>query len=188
MNPSLLLILAGLFVAGRFLLRLHNSPLKLLVVVVLVVTAGAALFGRAGAPAASSPAAAGSVTALAGVPEGSVTPASWAQALLGSLGDQATAENVRAVTAWERAEGGHWSNAAAHNPLNTTQPEPGSWPVNGVGVQAYPSWNEGLAATVATLQNGRYGAVLSALRVGDCAPCVAGAVGASPWGTGVFPT
>jgi hypothetical protein len=182
--PALLLV-AVLVLVGRRALRLDLNPVKLLVIAVLVVAVGSAVLGRGGGPA---PAASVNVTALAGVPEGSVTPASWAQALLASLGDQATAENIRAVTAWERAEGGHWSNTAAHNPLNTTQPEPGSWPVNGVGVQAYPSWNEGLGATVATLQNGRYGAVLSALRAGDCASCVAGAVGASPWGTGTFPT
>ncbi len=163
------------------------NPIKPLVVVVLVVAAADALFGHAGAgaPAASASV---NVTALAGVPDGSVTPTSWALALLSSLGDQATPENVRAVTAWERAEGGHWRNPAAHNPLNTTQPAPGSWPINGAGVQGYPTWNEGLGATVATLDHGRYGGILAALRAANCAPCVADAVGASPWGTGRFAT
>jgi hypothetical protein len=163
-----------------------RTPIRHLVVAVLVVSAIAAAVGHAGGPDTTTDTA--SVTALADAPDASVTPATWALALLTSLGDQGTAENMRAVTAWERAEGGHWSNAAAHNPLNTTQPEPGSWPINGVGVQAFPSWNEGLAATVATLDNGRYGGVLSALRAGQCAACVAAAVGASPWGTGTFST
>jgi hypothetical protein len=117
-----------------------------------------------------------------------VTPDSWAQALLGQLGIAATSEDVRAIVAWERAEGGHWSNSARFNPLNTTQQEPGSAPMNSVGVQAYTSWDQGLAATVQTLKNGRYEGVLVALRQGQCAPCVASAVGASPWGTGRFPT
>jgi len=161
-----------------------TRAVKLLVFVAVVLAGGQALLGRHDA----APAAAVNVTALAGVRDDSVTPTSWALALLSSLGDQATPENVRAVTAWERAEGGHWLNAAAHNPLNTTQPAPGSWAINGVGVQGYPTWNEGLGATVTTLDNGRYGNVLAALRAGSCAPCVAAAVGASPWGTGTFPT
>ena len=137
-------------------------------------------------PAMSAGAAGSSV--LAGVQPDSVTPTSWAQALLGELGAPATPENVRAIVAWERAEGGHWSNSARFNPLNTTQVEAGATPMNSVGVQAYSSWDEGLTATVTTLQNGRYGGVLAALRAGNCAPCVAAAVGASPWGTGAFPT
>ena len=160
------------------------------VVLLVVLAAVDGLAGHHGAAGALPPAPA-DVSALAGVSDGvadGVTPTSWAQALLGSLGDQASAENVRAVTAWARAEGGHWHNPAAHNPLNTTQRGPGSWPINSVGVQAFPTWNGGLNATVATLQNGRYGGVLAALRAGNCAPCVAAAVGASPWGTGVFPT
>lgn len=116
-----------------------------------------------------------------------LTPATWADALLATLGDPVSTENERAVTAWERAEGGHWGNTAAYNPLNTTQPEPGSRPMNSVGVQAYTSWAQGMQATVATLRNGRYGGILSALQAGNCAPCVAVAVGNSPWGTGRFP-
>lgn len=127
-------------------------------------------------------------SALAAVPADSVTPTTWAQALLGELGDPASAENVRAIVAWERTEGGHWANSARFNPLNTTQVEAGSSPMNSVGVQAYTSWDEGMAATVTTLQNGRYGGILAALRNGSCAPCVAAAVASSPWGTGAFPT
>ena len=115
-----------------------------------------------------------------------VTPTSWAQTLLAQLGDVATDADVRAIVAWERAEGGHWHNAARYNPLNTTQPWGGSWSMNSVGVQAYRSWADGFAATVRTLTNGRYGGILAALRAAACAPCVAAAVGASPWGTGRF--
>lgn len=117
---------------------------------------------------------------------GQYTPASWARTLLRADGLPRTPCNVGAVTAWERAEGGHWANAARFNPLDTTQTEPGSQPMNSVGVQAYTSWRQGLRATVTTLNNGNYGAVLSALQSGDNAQAVAGAVGSSPWGTGGF--
>ncbi len=122
-----------------------------------------------------------------------LTPASWADALMSELQVPDSAENVRAVMAWERAEGGHWANSARFNPLNTTQPMPGSYRINclnppscTLGVQAYASWGQGLQATVQTLRNGLYGGILAALRAGSCAPCVAVAVGASPWGTGRF--
>jgi len=112
-----------------------NSPKAIIGIAVLAAVVHS-LLGTS-APASGV---AASVTSLAAVPAGSVTPATWAEALLGSLGDQASPENMRALIAWERAEGGHWANSARFNPLNTTQPEPGSWSMNSVGVQAYASW------------------------------------------------
>lgn len=123
------------------------------------------------------------VTAAAGGP---YTPTSWAQAFIGALHDPETACNIGAVAAWEAAEGGAWNDAAAANPLNTTQPEPGSWPVNSAGVQGYPSWAEGLDANLTAITNGLYGGVLSALAAGGSAQAVADAVAASPWGTEPF--
>ena len=136
----------------------------------------------------SRPAACAPEPVAAQVPAGDYTPASWALALLALLGAPGTAANLTAVTAWERAEGGHWANTARFNPLNTTQPEPGSWPVNADGVQAFLSWDQGLTATVTTLGYAPYQGVRAALGAGNCAACVAAAVGASPWGTGRFAT
>jgi hypothetical protein len=133
-----------------------------------------------------------------GVPSGGAAPGyippagasgskgDWAGQLLGALGMPATAANVAAVVAWENAEGGGFGNVAAFNPLNTTQPEPGSHAINGVGVQAYTSWGQGLQATVTTLNNGNYGHILAALRAGNDAQAVADAVALSPWGTAPF--
>jgi hypothetical protein len=117
---------------------------------------------------------------------GSYTPRSFARAVLRAEGDPRTPANVCAIVSWEAAEGGHWNNTAAYNPLNTTQPEPGSSPMNPVGVQSYTSWHEGLRATVDTLNNGNYPGILAALSAGDDAQEVANAVGAAPWGTGWF--
>jgi hypothetical protein len=110
----------------------------------------------------------------------------WARWLLRDEGLPRTSCNVGAVSAWEVAEGGHWANTARYNPLDTTQPEPGSYPMNSVGVQAYPSWKSGLRATITTLGNGNYPGILAALRSGGSAQAVADAVAASPWGTGPF--
>jgi hypothetical protein len=117
---------------------------------------------------------------------GSYTPRSFARAVLRAEDAPRTRCNMGAMLAWEAAEGGHWNNTAAYNPLNSTMPEPGSSPMNPVGVQSYTSWGEGLRATVDTLNNGNYGGILAALTAGDDAQAVADAVGASPWGTGHF--
>jgi hypothetical protein len=127
------------------------------------------------------------VTASATIPGGSAyTPSSWAAGLLSAGGWPQTSCNLAAVTAWEQAEGGNWQNAARFNPLDTTQPEPGSWGINSAGVRAYPSWQAGFAATLTTLGNGQYGPILSALRSGGSAQAVADAVASSPWGTPAF--
>lgn len=117
---------------------------------------------------------------------GQFTQFTWAKALLVAMRFPVTADNVAAVTAWEMAEGGHWYNTAYFNPLNTTQSMPGATVFNSVGVKAYTSWKQGLEATVKTLRNGYYGAIIEALRRGNDAEAVARAVGASPWGTGDF--
>lgn len=115
--------------------------------------------------------------------QNSGTPAWWAHELLQRLGFPTTSENVKAIVAWEAAEGGHWNNSAAFNPLNTTQPEPGSGTMNGVGVRVYDSWEQGLDATVQTLRSGNYGTILAALQNGHDAQAVADAVVHSKWGT-----
>ena len=117
---------------------------------------------------------------------GKITQVTWAQAFLKSLGVPMTADNVAAIVAWEMAEGGHWYNTAYYNPLNTTQSMPGATVFNSVGVKAYTSWVQGLKASVITIHNGLYGGILDALRRGNDAQAVAGAVAASPWGTGSF--
>ena len=58
--------------------------------------------------------------------------------------------------------------------------------INGPGVRAYNSWRTGFTATLATLGNGNYGPVVSALAAGTGAQAVASAVAASPWGTAPF--
>ena len=85
-------------------------------------------------------------------------PTDWANAFLGALGVPDTKTNVSNVVGWEALEGGNWHNTAKYNPLNTTQEAPGSTNFatgrTGSGIQAYPNWQEGLDATVQTLQNG----------------------------------
>jgi peptidoglycan hydrolase CwlO-like protein len=124
--------------------------------------------------------------AAQGGSSGEYTPESWARTLLSRCGLPVTSQNVKAIVAWEMAEGGNWANSAHYNPLNTTMSEPGATSINSVGVKAYTSWDQGFDATIATLNNGCYGVIISALKAGNNAQAVADAVGASPWGTSPF--
>jgi hypothetical protein len=56
------------------------------------------------------------------------------------------------------------------------------WPgYNATGAWAFPDAQTGLRYTVSTLNNGNYGAILSALRAGNNAQAVMNAIQASPW-------
>lgn len=113
-------------------------------------------------------------------------PTDFANALLGELGLPDTKTNVQNVVGWETAEGGNWNNTAVDNPLNASQPEPNSTNFNGgngPGVQAYPNWQEGLNATVSTLQAGNdgYPQILTALNTSQPWLNFATAVQNSSW-------
>jgi len=98
-------------------------------------------------------------------------PQQFAVALLQQGRFPVTKSNVSFIEGWAQREGGNWSNTAAYNPLNTEQPLNGS--VNyktrapGRGVQSYSSWNDGVTATLQTLNNGDYQPIVSALSSGD---------------------
>ncbi|MGV1036322.1 MAG: hypothetical protein ACOYD0_04760 [Candidatus Nanopelagicales bacterium] len=112
------------------------------------------------------------------------TPGDFAIALLNRANWPVTGNNVCAVIAWERAEGGHFvTGSSRFNPLNTTQPMPGDSIFNSVGVRNYPNWNTGLTATVSTLALPYYNYIRLALGDGRDAASVIEAVGNSLWGT-----
>jgi hypothetical protein len=92
------------------------------------------------------------------------TPRDFASALLAGLGVPTSSNNIQTIISAEAIEGGFMSNAAAYNPLNTTQTMPGSHGVTGVGVQAYTSWDQGLQAIIKTLKNGYYNDILASLK------------------------
>jgi len=105
----------------------------------------------------------------------------WARDFLSKLGMPITSENVKAVTAWEQAEG----TKASFNPLATTQSGfSGETRFNSVGVKNYARYQDGIDANVHALTNGRYANILAALQAGNDATAVAQAIKDSPWGTG----
>src|SRR6476620_3671111 len=93
---------------------------------------------------------------------------SFATAVLQKLNVTPTPGALQAMVGWMNAEGGHWHNDAKYNPLNTTQSEPGAGNTGTQGnIKVYRNWNQGVDATVATLKNGRYGGIISALKSGN---------------------
>ncbi len=103
-------------------------------------------------------------------------------------------QTVAALITWFAAEGGagpQWGiadNVADYNPLNTTRVWPGSTPTPGnvPPVQAYRSWQDGINATAATIDQPNMAPIADALRAFcDCTE-LAAAVAATDWGTGDF--
>lgn len=90
-------------------------------------------------------------------------PVLWKFRLLRAIHAKGVRENRRLLAAWARAEGG----TARYNPLNTTQPWPGASDYNSVHVKNYASGASGIAATAATLTNGRYNGIVGSLRGGS---------------------
>jgi hypothetical protein len=80
--------------------------------------------------------------------------------LLQKLGAKTTDENLKFLYAWRQSEG----KSGKYNPFNTTQSMPGSTNFNSVGVKNYASIDDGLNATIKTLNNGRYNCIVNGLK------------------------
>lgn len=96
-----------------------------------------------------------------------MTPRNFARALLAALGAPQTEDAVNAIVIWVSLEGGHYSNAARFNPLNTSRAYPGStlpFPSTSAAahIRAYPSWAAGIDATKQTIEQQNFSAIRSA--------------------------
>lgn len=89
--------------------------------------------------------------------------------LLARLGNaQPSAETVVMVVEWTLAEDAGDGAMRRYNPLNTTQPSVSETQViNGDGVRGYADYEAGMDATIKTLTNGYYDAVVAALQAND---------------------
>jgi hypothetical protein len=89
----------------------------------------------------------------------------WAHAIEASGGYPQTASNDQFLTAWAQTEGGNWGNTYSYNVLNTSLKVPGS---SGSFIQSYQSWDQGIAATLQTLNgSSAYSPITSALAQGN---------------------
>ena len=93
----------------------------------------------------------------------------WAQWILEALGAVRTQTNMKIMVGWIVGEHGWQWNGAGNNPMNTTLHEAGSTNFNSVGVQSYPSVQEGVRATVSTLEQNSpsYATLVTALKNSD---------------------
>jgi hypothetical protein len=113
------------------------------------------------------------------------TRLSFAQAVLQGLGLSPDHNRLVALLAWMAGE----NTTAAFNPFATTHQMPGSSSFNSVGVQNFTDFAQGVQATIETIRNGNYAAVIKALESPTSTPeQIASAVIASPWGTTNIPT
>lgn len=94
------------------------------------------------------------------------------------LGAPSTGVNLEALHYWAVSEG---MPTSYNNWLATTQNGFGGRVVNSVGVKAYPSVEDGAAATVKTLSNGHYPAIIEQLRYGKSIVQLYAAINDSPW-------
>ncbi|MGH7239405.1 MAG: hypothetical protein ACREHG_04975 [Candidatus Saccharimonadales bacterium] len=102
----------------------------------------------------------------------------WRVAICDILGAPSSGTNLTALSEWAVSEG---MPAQYNNWLATTENGYGGRVVNSVGVKAYPSVEQGAAATVKTLSNGRYNDIISALRDGTSLTRIFAAINQSPW-------
>jgi len=94
-----------------------------------------------------------------------------------------TPNNIAALAAWQKAEGGWTNNKASFNPLNTTRGK--AYPsMNSVGVRVYPDMATGVKQTLDTLNLPYYAKIRTLLKTGKpSTSAFAQAVYSSPWGT-----
>lgn len=92
-------------------------------------------------------------------------PKDFAKDILIAAGLPDTADNISLLQRQMSEEG---MPGSENNPLATTLPEKGSKSVNSVGVQSYPTADEGVVADAATLQG--MGSLMAALKSGNATP------------------
>jgi len=100
--------------------------------------------------------------------------------LLENLGAPLTDENMKFILAWRQAEG----KGGRYNPFNTTHKVNNSTRMNSHGVQHYSSAEDGMKATLKTLNNGRYNCIVNGLKNDIGASEIAKCQSLKTWGTG----
>jgi hypothetical protein len=108
-----------------------------------------------------------------------ITYGEWAASFLAALGAPITRNNLVVMVAWEAAEG----TLATWNPLATTYAMPDATIFNSVGVRNYVSKEQGIQASLNTLQvtNHGYGEIVSGLKSSADPMDTGAAIQASDW-------
>lgn len=101
------------------------------------------------------------------------------EAILEGIDAPVTANTLTFFFAWRDFEAGN----AAFNPFNTMQPYNNSIKYNPQGVQHYRNEDDGIAATVKTLKNGRYNDLVSRLKNDESSESIASSADLDVWGS-----
>jgi hypothetical protein len=111
-----------------------------------------------------------------------ITYGEWATSFLNNLGAPLSRNNLVVTVAWETAEG----TQATWNPLATTYDMPGATVYNSSGVRNYTSRQQGIDATIDTLNvpNHGYGEIVSGLKSSADPMDTGNAIQASDWCNG----
>ena len=113
------------------------------------------------------------------------TRGAFAEAILRGIGAPMSTSNMQAMMAWMTGE----NTRAAFNPLATTRKGfAGSTNFNTAGVKNFKDFEQGVAATLETLNLSYYTDIVAALRQGTNPAELQSLVRASPWGTKNFGT
>ena len=110
-----------------------------------------------------------------------MTASSILTGVMEDIGGPYNENTLEALLLWAQSEG---TPDSWNNPLATTLDCCGGTNVNSAGVKAYPTVNDGTAATWRTLQGSGYAAVRKAIRDNDSWSDIWSAVNASPWCSG----
>jgi hypothetical protein len=102
------------------------------------------------------------VTKYVTTPQTPAEDENFFKAVLTQLGAPSTPGNLIWLKAWRQAEGAK----ATYNPFNSTQPKSGSTNFNTVKVKNYFTVNDGVTATVSTINNGQYKNIIKAFKKG----------------------
>lgn len=100
--------------------------------------------------------------------------------ILELLGAPISEENLKFMYAWRQAEG----KGGKYNPFNTTWKLPNSTSINNSGVKSYETLEDGISATIKTLNNKRYECILNGLRNDIGAINISKCTSLKTWGTG----
>lgn len=104
----------------------------------------------------------------------------FASTVFKHVGGHVTAPRVTVGVAWAAIEG----SKAQNNPWDTTEPYEGATDFNSAGVKNYLTIEDGIEATIKTLENGNYAHILKVLRTPEASfNDLRNAINGSPWGS-----
>lgn len=115
-----------------------------------------------------------------------VTYGEWATTFLQECSLSVTNITLTATLAWMVSEYRievPLDQRALNNPLDTKEPYPNATDFNSVGVKNYATMADGLSATLRTIENGNYSAILEAYVSATNPFDISNAIVASPWGS-----